>query len=365
MRRPRVTIRPHVREGSRTGSWMVDIPAAFTRSGKRERPLVPDEAAAIRLKMQVEGSSSVETTGRPIAITIGFLVPAWTHDEMLKVKATKKKLSSLETNLHQLQQVALYLQSLDLRHLTPRHLEDYQGRRRQSGVQPETINSELATFAQVQKWAVKERLLDKLVTVSAVPVARKRPDVLTHKEFCAVMDRLPSRLRPLIHFLAATGCRWGEAANLKWAHVDLEAGLADIVAGEEWSPKTAQSARTLFLSPSLVADLRTLPSGSQYVFPGRREDRPVTTAKRAFASAVKAAKIKRGDRAARITIKTLRKSFATWAAEQGMGERTLQELLGHVPGSRVTRKHYEQVRPERAIREIEAVWAHLSEGASA
>lgn len=364
MRTPEVRIRAHVRDGVPTGRWVVDIPPGFTLSGKRERPLVEDELSARRMKARIEGGNvRVETTSAAPVVTTPRLTEFWLEDEMAKVKAGKKKSSSLETNLHQLQQVAAYLKNLDLKNLTSRHLQDYQGERRAQGMQPETINSEVGTFIQVQKWAAEAGWLETVVTTTRVPVPPKRPDVLTREEYLRVMEVLPDRLRPLIRFLAETGCRWGEAAQMLWENIDLDEGWAEVALQGEWSPKTAYSLRRLYLSPDLVPELRARRNGSPYVFTGRDGVSPVTTARRAFKSAVEKAAIMRGERHARITIKTLRASFATWAAETGMRERVLQDIMGHAPGSRVTRRHYEQVQSGVARADAAKVWARLADGA--
>ncbi len=366
MKARKVRIRRHVRDGVPTGRWVVDIPPGFTLSGRRERPLVEDELSARQMKARIEGRNLlVETTSVAPVVTLVRLTKFWWEDEMAKVRSGKKKDSSLETNLHQLEPVAAYLGDLDLKNLTARHIQDYQGQRRAQRMQPETINSEVGTFVQVQKWAVETGWLEKVVTTTRVPVPPKRHDVLTEEEYRRVMVALPERLRPLIRFLAETGCRWGEAAQMLWLNIDLDAGWAEVARQGEWSPKTAYSLRRLYLSPDLVSELRGRRNGSQYVFTGRDGVSPVTTARRAFKSAVEKAAIMRGERRAHITIKTLRASFATWAAESGVRERVLQDLLGHAPGSRVTRRHYEQVQSGIAQADAAKVWARLAEGASA
>lgn len=361
-----VRIRPHIRNGAPTGRWVVDIPPGFTLSGKRERPLVDSELSARQMKARIEGSNSlVETTGVVPAVNLRPLIQNWCEDEMVKVRAGKKKASSLETNLNQLEPIAAYLSNLDLKNLTARHLQDYQGHRRKCGMQPESINSELGTFVQVLKWAVEHGWLPKVVTTTRMPVPPKRTDVLSKEEYMRLMEELPARLRPLIQFLAETGCRWGEAAQMRWVDVDLNGGEAEVTHRNDWSPKTAYSVRTLHLSPGLIASLNAHRSGSEFVFTGRDGVSAVTTARRAFSSAVKRANIVRGERPARITIKSLRASFATWAAEEGTRERVMQDLLGHAPGSRVTRRHYEQVRSGAAKAEASKVWALLAESAEA
>lgn len=366
-----VRIRPFVRDGVRTGQWQVDVAARLTFSGKRERALAASreeaEAKARELVGEHRARGVVELTGgvQPV-IHLQFVIEGWLAEQKRRVAAGKKKAASLETNLFHLARIAEFLRQLPLTSLTRAHLDAYQAHRLEQGVQPETINSELGTFTQVQRWAVAAKHLKAVVTTDPVPLKRKVPDILTYEEYQAILDQVPPRLRAIIRVLAETGCRWGEAARLPWEAVDLDRAEAYITPRGGWTPKTANSARTIYLSDTLVVELRerlaaatAASQASEYVFPGRDGVKPVTTARRAFRSAVERADIRRGGRAARITIKTLRTCFATWAAESGMRERTLQDLMGHAPGSRVTKRHYEQVRPERARAELASVWGQM------
>lgn len=356
-----VSIRAHVRDGQNTGRWVVDVPSHLTRSGKRERSLVNSEYEAETKRRALQGEGGlVDTTGQGPAITLLFLLEGWVFEQERLVRARRKKAVSLQNNLFLLKRVGMFLKQLPLTNLTEAHLLDYQAERLAAGVVPETVNSELGCLTQVLRWGVKHGHLKTCVSTARVPVLRKRPDTLTPTEYHALLAALPARLRPMVRLLAETGCRWGEAANLRWDAVDLDRRTAEIVASSDWSPKTAHSARTLFLSSALVADLREARGASPFVFPGRDGMKPVTTAKRAFAAAVKRCDFRRGERQAKITIKTLRKCFATWAAEGGMNERILQELMGHVPGSRVTRQHYEQARPDFARQQLSSVWDQLA-----
>lgn len=370
-----VCIRPFVRNGVQTGQWQVDVAAWLTFSNRRERRLVASrkeaEAKVRELVGEHRARGVVELTGgvQPV-IHLQFVIEGWLAEQRRRVAAGKKKAASLDTNLFHLERIAEFLRQLPLTSLTRAHLDGYQAHRLEQGLQPETINSELGTFTQVQRWAVAAGHLKAVVTTDPVPLRRKVPDILTYEEYQAILDQVPSRLRAIIRLLAETGCRWGEAAQLPWEAVDLDRAEAYIAPHGGWTPKTAHSARTLYLSDALVAELRerhaaatATPKASAYVFPGRDGMKPVTTARRAFRSAVERADIRRGGRTPRITIKTLRKCFATWAAENGMRERTFQSLMGHAPGSRVTKKHYEQVRPAHARAELAAVWGQMGTAA--
>jgi len=71
-----------------------------------------------------------------------------------------------------------------------------------------------------------------------------------------------------------------------------------------------------------------------------------------LATASDQAAIVREGRLLRVTPQLLRKAFATWQAQTGTAPKTLQRLLGHAPGSRVTDRYYvqdDEAAKQRAI----------------
>ena len=78
------------------------------------------------------------------------------------------------------------------------------------------------------------------------------------------------------------------------------------------------------------------------MFHGSDPTKPLTSIKRVLATASEQAAILREGRPLRVTPQLLRKAFATWQAQAGTAPKTLQRLLGHAPGSRVTDRYYVQ-----------------------
>ena len=131
------------------------------------------------------------------------------------------------------------------------------------------------------------------------------------------------------------GLRASEAVSLKVADIDSSRMLIQVRHG-----KGAKD-RTVMLSPQLLAILRTywrLARPREWLFPGRDESKPidVQVLHAACRSATKAAGL-----AKRVTVHTLRHSFATHLLESGVDIRIIQVLLGH--NSLSTTARYTQV----------------------
>jgi integrase len=85
--------------------------------------------------------------------------------------------------------------------------------------------------------------------------------ILTPEQVGAVLAAATPKWRPMLAFMAGTGCRIGETLGLTWGDLDLSKGTATITAqlsreGARVPLKTRKSRRTLDLPGSLVQALR-------------------------------------------------------------------------------------------------------------
>ena len=196
------------------------------------------------------------------------------------------------------------------------------------GVSPMALNAAITGLKFFFDVTLKRpELMSKM---SHVRVARTLPVILSREE----ASRLIESARTLKHRTALSvaygaGLRVSEVCALKVGDIDSQRMLLRIEKGK------GQKDRYVLLPPILLERLRTwwryaraegkvLPGG--YLFPGLDPIDSLSTRQlnRAVHEAAAAAHIEK-----RVTMHTLRHSFATHLLEQGKNIRTIQVLLGH------------------------------------
>ncbi|WP_231746422.1 tyrosine-type recombinase/integrase [Sphingobium baderi] len=164
---------------------------------------------------------------------------------------------------------------------------------------------------------------------------RKLPAILSADEVVRFLEAVPSlKTRAALTTAYAAGLRVSEVVSLKVGDIDSDRMLLQVRHG-----KGAKD-RTVMLSAQLLDILRTywrLTRPTDWLFPGR-EDGPinVTVLHSACRSAAKAAGLTK-----KVSVHTLRHSFATHLLESGVDIRIIQVLLGH--NSLSTTARYTQV----------------------
>jgi len=167
----------------------------------------------------------------------------------------------------------------------------------------------------------------------------KLPVVLSQEEVLAFFDHIPSlKYRAALMVCYGAGLRISEAVALKVSDIDSQRGLLRVEQGK------GQKDRYAMLSPRLIEVLRryyraTRPQG--YLFPSWRKEHHLCTTSLQLACREAAL---RAHIAKRVTVHTLRHSFATHLLENGTDIRIIQVLLGH---SRIdTTARYVRVSPQ-------------------
>jgi len=153
---------------------------------------------------------------------------------------------------------------------------------------------------------------------------RKLPVVLSADEIVRFLEAVSSlKCRAALTTAYAAGLRASEVAGLRVADIDSARGVIIVRHGKGGKD------RNVMLSPQLLGVLRTywrLARPKTFLFPGRDEDRSInpTVLYAACRSATRAAGLDK-----RVTLHTLRHSFATHLLENGTDIRIIQVLLGH------------------------------------
>lgn len=171
---------------------------------------------------------------------------------------------------------------------------------------------------------------------------RQLPVVLSADEVVQFLEAVASlKARVALTSAYAAGLRVGEVCGLRVEDIDSSRMVIHVRHGK------GGKARYVMLSAELLGILRSywrLARPRTFLFPGRDPDKPIepTVLNAACRSAVAATGLSK-----RVTVHTLRHSFATHLLENGTDIRIIQVLLGHAHLSSTA--HYTQVS-SRTIR---------------
>jgi len=199
---------------------------------------------------------------------------------------------------------------------------------------------------------------DALSKMKPVYEPRKLPVVLSAEEVTRLLDAAPNlKAKAALAVAYGTGLRASEVVHLKVGDIDRDRKVVRVEQGK------GRKDRYVMLSPKLHVLLRAwwldgrakgkmLPGG--WLFPGQNPVNPMTTRQlnRICHAAVDAAGLDK-----RVSLHTLRHSFATQLLEQGVDIRVIQVLLGHKKLE--TTALYSQVAT-RTLRDVTSPLEHLT-----
>ena len=155
-------------------------------------------------------------------------------------------------------------------------------------------------------------------------IPNKAPLILSQEEVARFFEHVPSiRYRAALMVAYGAGLRVSEVAALKVCDIDSKRMLLRVQQGK------GQRDRYAMLSPRLLEVLRTwwrAARPADWLFPSWRVNRHLTPAslQKACHDAARQAGLRK-----RVTVHTLRHSFATHLLENGTDIRVIQVLLGH------------------------------------
>jgi integrase/recombinase XerD len=192
----------------------------------------------------------------------------------------------------------------------------------QSGAQPPILNHTVSALRFFFRVTLKRHDIVEHTTFIREP--RKLPVVLSPEEVARLLNAAPGlKYKAALSVAYGAGLRAAEVVSLKVCDIDSKRMIIRVEQGK------GRKDRYVMLSPHLLNLLRTWwraarPQG--WLFPGRNPVQPMTTRQlnRACHAAAEAAEINK-----RVSLHTLRHSFATHLLEQNVDVRVIQVLLGH------------------------------------
>jgi site-specific recombinase XerD len=190
------------------------------------------------------------------------------------------------------------------------------------GVGVATINQTISTLRFFFRTTLKRH--DIVEHTHFIREPRKLPVVLSPEEVARLLNAAPGlKYKAALSVAYGAGLRANEVISLKVSDIDSKRMVIRVEQGK------GRKDRYVMLSPHLLALLRARwkaarPQG--WLFPGRDPVQPMTTRQlnRACHAAAQMAEINK-----RVSLHTLRHSFATHLLEQNIDVRVIQVLLGH------------------------------------
>ena len=205
---------------------------------------------------------------------------------------------------------------------TAEDVRRFQIHQAETGVQPPTVNGSVSALRFLFTVTLDRPDLSRRLVLVRQP--RKLPTVLSVEEVGRLLEAAPGpKHKAALGTAYGAGLRVSEVVALKVGDIDSTRMLIRVEQGK------GRKDRFAMLSPDLLDLLRQWwrvkrPRG--WLFPGQQPAQPITTRQlnRACHAAAQAAKLDK-----RISMHTLRHSFATHLLEHHTDIRVIQVLLGH------------------------------------
>lgn len=207
--------------------------------------------------------------------------------------------------------------------------------RRLQNHKPVTVHGEIVIFRQILNWAIDEKLLDAMPRFPTVSVPNIEQALPSNEDFLWYLVNLPQKHSDALEFMLLTGLAPHELERLQTQ--DYDEGKNEIHIGyrPDFFIKQASRRRAIPLNHRATGIWWLRAAGKELDYHPFPKSAAIQKAMRRLFLSSPAAPIA----ADGLTPKMMRKWFASVVAKQH-AEEVLQRLLGHAPGSPITRRHY-------------------------
>lgn len=220
-------------------------------------------------------------------------------------------------------------------------IDIYIGERLQT-CEPVTIAGEVAVLRQILNWAVDEQLLAVRPRLPTVKVENIEKPLPSDDDYAWYLRTMSPRHSDPLQFMLLTGLAPHELERIHSG--DFDTATSEILIGkrEDFAVKQPSRRRPIPLNPAALTIWQRVTIGTAADHaPFPRSDAMQKAMRRHFLERADAPAAADG-----LTPKMMRKWFASRIATEA-SEAVLQRLLGHAPGSPITRKHYVRTNDEQ------------------
>lgn len=215
---------------------------------------------------------------------------------------------------------------------------------------PVTVQADVALLAQILNWCVDEQLLEKRPRLPTISVPHIEHDLPGDEAFVWVLRNVqPAANGNALEFMLLTGLAPHELERLEAGDFDEKRNAIGIGQRINFAVKTAARRRWVPLNERAT----TLWNVSTFMLEPTSKVFPTVAAlEKAMQRARQNGAPVAGVDA--VTPKMMRKWFASKLSGD-VAEHLLQKLLGHSPGSRITRRHYVRSNAGQAEQAVEGL----------
>lgn len=293
--------------------------------------------------------------GSPSSATLDEYLHGWLNEHAPNVGATT--LTSYRGHVER--HISPLLGGIIVARLQPADVRRLISDRLAAGLSPATVGHIITTLRIALNQAVADRSLpDNPTSAVKLPRVHREPvRAATAADMARLRDAVRGdELEALYVLLMGTGMRVGEACDLDWRDVDLDAGTVFIRKG-----KTPRAVRTIRLSGPVIMALRAHharakrigPREPVFLGPRSGERLHPWTVSHAFPRVLRRAGIPK------MRVHDLRHAFATRSLSRGASLRTLADILGHAKPSTTT-DIYAHAVPEDQRQAVDYVGSELA-----
>jgi len=245
---------------------------------------------------------------------------------------------------------------VSLNQITLEQVEDYRAERKAKNMAAATINKEIQTLKNIIKKAVEWGKIRTNLIADFKPLQTPpgRVRYMELEEVPKLMKACPEWLKPIVMINMNTGLRRGEVVNLQRKDIDKKNRLITII-------KTKNNERkTVPMNNIVLHTIQSLPTrlDTPYLFT-EKNGRPINRARvsTAFSRAAKKAGIED------FRLHDLRHHFASYLTMRGMGQRAVQELLGHkTPAMTARYSHLSKQYLREAVESLDELHEEAANG---